>query len=94
MNIKGNWVLIFQDLPRVFDGDTLLGPRVSNQSRLLDLIIRREAAGVILIDSEPTLPFEIYVEAFRKQIQTPGNIRFADRPAPNTLAGGYLRVHP
>ncbi len=94
MNINGNWVLIFQDLPRVLDGDTLLGPRVSNQSRLLDLIIRREAAGVILIDSEPTLPFEIYVEAFRKQIETPGNIRFADRPAPNTLAGGYLRVHP
>jgi hypothetical protein len=94
MNIKGNWVLLFQDLPRVVDGDTLLGSRVSNQSRLLDLIIRREAAGVILIDSEPTLPFEIYVEAFRKQIETPGNIRFADRPAPNTLAGGYLRIHP
>jgi len=94
MNIKGTWVLIFQDLPRVFEGDTLLGQRINNQGRLLDLIIRREAAGVILIDSEPTLPFEIYVEAFRKQIETPGNIRFADRPAPNTLAGGYLRVHP
>jgi len=94
MNIKGAWVIIFQDLPRVVDGDTLLGPRVSNQSRLLDLIVRREAAGVILIDSEPTLPFEIYVEAFRKQLETPGNIRFADRPAPNTLAGAYLRVHP
>ncbi len=94
MNIKGSWVLIFQDLPSVVDGDTLLGQRVNNQSRLLDLIVRREAAGVILVDTEPTLPFEVYVEAFRKQIETPGNIRFADRPAPNTLAGGYLRVHP
>lgn len=94
MNIAGHWVLIFQDLPRVVDGDTLLGNRVNNQSRLLDLIVRREAAGVILVDSEPTLPFEIYVKAFRKQIETPGNIRFADRPAPNTLAGAYLRVHP
>jgi hypothetical protein len=94
MDIKGSWVLIFQDLPRVVSGDTLLGQRVNNQSRLLDLIIRREAAGVILIDTEPTLPFEIYVEAFRKQIETPGNIRFVDRPAPNTLAGGYLRIHP
>lgn len=94
MNIAGHWVLIFQDLPKVVDGDTLLGTRVSNQSRLLDLIVRREAAGVILVDSEPTLPFETYVEAFRKQIETPGNIRFADRPAPNTLAGAYLRVHP
>ncbi len=94
IQVKGNWVLIFQDLPRVMDGDTLLGARVNNQSRLLDLIVRREAAGVILVDSDPSLPFEIYVEAFRKQIETPSNIRFADRPAPNTLAGAYLRVHP
>lgn len=94
MTIAGHWVLIFQDLPRVVDGDTLLGNRVNNQSRLLDLIVRREAAGVILVDTEPTLPFEVYVQAFRKQIETPGNIRFADRPAPNTLAGAYLRVHP
>lgn len=94
MDLSGKWVLIFQDLPKVVDGDTLLGARVNAQSRLLDLIIRREAAGVILMDSEPSLPFEIYVEAFRKQIETPSNIRFADRPAPNTLAGAYLRVHP
>ena len=94
MDLTGKWVLIFQDLPKVVDGDTLLGVRVNAQSRLLDLIIRREATGVILVDSEPTLPFEIYVEAFRKQIETPSNIRFADRPAPNTLAGAYLRIHP
>jgi hypothetical protein len=94
IDIKGAWVLLFQDLPHVSNGDTLLGQRINNQSRLLDLIIRREAAGVILIDSEPTLPFEVYVEAFRKQLETPGNIRFADRPAPNTLSGGYLRIHP
>jgi hypothetical protein len=93
-DLSGKWVLIFQDLPKVVDGDTLLGARVSAQSRLLDIIIRREAAGLILMDSEPTLPFEVYVEAFRKQIETPTNIRFADRPAPNTLSGAYLRIHP
>jgi hypothetical protein len=94
MDVSGKWVLIFQDLPRVVNGDTLLGQSVSNQGRLLDMIIRRSAAGVILIDSEPSISFDIYVEAFRKQLETPGNIRFADRPAPNTLAGGYLRIHP
>lgn len=94
MDLSGKWVLIFQDLPKIVNGDTLLSATVSAQSRLLDIIIRREAAGVILMDSEPSLPFEIYVEAFRKQIETPTNIRFADRPAPNILSGAYLRIHP
>jgi hypothetical protein len=90
----GKWVLIFQDLPKVVNGDTVLSNTVTNQSRLLDLIIRRNAKGVIVVDTESELPFEVYVNAFRKQLETPSNIRFEGRQAPNVLAGGYLRMDP
>ncbi|MFU8811476.1 MAG: M28 family peptidase [Balneolaceae bacterium] len=47
--IGGNWALIYQTIPYVVDGDTLVNPGISNNARLGALLNQADAGGVLVI---------------------------------------------
>jgi hypothetical protein len=48
--ISGNWVLIFNDIPHVVGGDTLISPAITNRTRLNQLLFREGVAGILLVN--------------------------------------------
>jgi hypothetical protein len=48
-DISGNWVLIFNDIPYVVDGDTLISPSITNRTRINQLLFREGVAGILMI---------------------------------------------
>lgn len=49
-DISGNWVLIFNDIPYVIGGDTLVSPSITNRTRINQILFREGAAGILLIN--------------------------------------------
>ncbi len=47
--IAGNWVLIFEEIPHVVNGDTLIDPRINNNARIGQIISQYNANGVLVI---------------------------------------------
>jgi hypothetical protein len=48
-DISGNWVLIFNDIPYVVDGDTLISPSITSRTRINQLLFREGVAGILMI---------------------------------------------
>jgi hypothetical protein len=48
-DITGKWVLIFNEIPYISDGDTLISPELSNRDRFNQLLFREGVAGVLII---------------------------------------------
>lgn len=49
LDIKDKWVMIFDEIQHVVDGDTLVSSEIGSRQRLSDLIFRRGAAGLIMV---------------------------------------------
>lgn len=51
INLQGKWVLVFQEIPNVVDGDTLINPGIDARSRFGTIISQKGAEGLLLIPS-------------------------------------------
>lgn len=49
IDVKDKWVLVFAELPTIVDGDTLLNPNISNNTRFRDISRNLGAKGLLLI---------------------------------------------
>lgn len=49
LDVKDKWVMIFDEIQHVVDGDTLVSTSIGSRQRLSDLIFRRGAAGLIMV---------------------------------------------
>lgn len=47
--MAGNWVLIFDELPHIVDGDTLINPQITNNSRIGTILSQMDADGVLVV---------------------------------------------
>src|SRR6056297_1759790 len=47
-DLQGNWVLVFEDIPHVVEGDTLINPNITSNSRIRTILIEMEATGILL----------------------------------------------
>jgi hypothetical protein len=48
-DISGKWVLIFNNIPYVVDGDTLVSPSITSRTRINQLLFREGVAGILMI---------------------------------------------
>ena len=48
MNLDGKWVMVFQDIPNVVNGDTLVNPQIDNRARF-QAIMSKGAKGILMI---------------------------------------------
>lgn len=57
--MAGNWVLIFEELPHIVNGDTLINPQINNNARIGGILGQMNADGVLII---PDMTQEEYLE--------------------------------
>lgn len=73
--MKDKWVLIFDDIPYVVNGDTLINPEISNNQRAANLLSRIEAKGVLIISDMNFNEFEEMSAANSGMLEKPENMR-------------------
>jgi len=94
--IQGNWVLIFEDIPYVVDGDTLVNPNIGSNSRLRNLLGEMDAAGILLISDINQNEFDDLAEMSSDLMSQPESISLAylDEGNDSGFPKGVLQVSP
>jgi len=64
VDFSGKWVVIFEEIPYIIEGDTLINPAITENSRYGTLLGQKGARGVLLIGNET----ERSSAAFQKSI--------------------------
>lgn len=57
--MAGNWVMIFEEIPHIVNGDTLINPQINNNARIGEILSQIDADGVLII---PDMTQEEYFE--------------------------------
>ncbi len=78
-SIAGKWVLIFEEIPTVVEGDTLINPSYGTRDRLITLIRNYDASGILLISDQSDREFRDMAEMNSKTINVPENLSLAYR---------------
>ena len=68
--MAGNWVMIFDELPHVLNGDTLINPQINNNARIGAILGQLGADGVLVITD---MDQEDYMELSAMNSATLGN---------------------
>ncbi len=73
--MKGKWVLLFADYPTIVDGDTLISPEITNNTRIGNLFGGVDAGGVLVVSAEENSQFSRAAEVDSKLLGQPSNMR-------------------
>lgn len=93
-DVSGKWVMVFEDIPNIVRGDTLVSVRFDNRARLGQILGAKNAAGVIVI---PNMDEEEYEETSltgSHDIGSPMSLSLDYMPARPRFSGTYLSVNP
>ncbi|PKD42626.1 M28 family peptidase [Rhodohalobacter barkolensis] len=95
-DIQGNWVMIFEDIPYVVDGDTLVNPNITSNSRLRNLLGEMDAAGILLISDYDRDEFQDLAEMSSEMMNQPSNISLAylEQNSEPGFPKGFLQISP
>ena len=73
--MQGKWVLLFADYPTVVDGDTLISPEITNNTRIGNLFGGVDVGGVLVVSADENSQFNRAAEINSKLIDQPSNMR-------------------
>lgn len=73
--MRNQWVLIFDDYPTVIDGDTLINPDITNNTRIGTILGQIDAGGVLIISDETKDEFAKKSEINASLLGQPENMR-------------------
>lgn len=94
--VKDKWVLVFDDIPHVEDGDTLVDEEYDDRNRMMALFSNKDAAGVLVIPDADEEDFQEAAELSKDEFDVPGDLGLPYRKN-NTMSGfpkGYNTIHP
>lgn len=95
MDLKGKWVMMFQEIPHVVDGDTLVNPAISPQSRLRSIVIQGGAEGLLLIPSATVDEFQQMAAQGKSDFGQPSGMRLAYlKEERGGFSKGYNLINP
>lgn len=95
-DLKGKWVMVFQDIPHVVDGDTLIDPSIDAQARF-SAIFSQGAEGILLISDMSNQEYQKSAAEMQSDFNKPQNMRLAYRDDAEDLqvfSNGYNVVSP
>lgn len=97
-DLQGKWVMVFQDIPHVENGDTLISPSVDNRSRF-NAIFGAGAEGILLISDMSEAEFEEAARAEQSAFGEPSNMQLAYLDDGNSsgqgpFSKGYNMINP
>ncbi|MDZ7772745.1 MAG: M28 family peptidase [Balneolaceae bacterium] len=96
-SLQDKWVMVYEDIPGVVEGDTLLSPDIDSRSRFRSLLNEAGARGVLLIPGMSAAEFEESAAEEAVGYGEPQGMRLAyrDRGSENGSMGPALNVvHP
>ncbi len=73
--MQNRWVLIFSDYPTVVEGDTLINPAITNNTRIGSILGQMDAGGVLIVGNESQEEFDEAAEINAKLLGEPENMR-------------------
>jgi hypothetical protein len=95
MDLRGKWVLMFHDLPKGEEGDTLIDPAINGQSRFRTVMQEKGAEGMLLIPYETEVGYQEIAERTRSIYGTYSQMGLAYlNRSPEGFTKGYTIVKP
>ncbi|CAN5142888.1 hypothetical protein BH23BAC3_BH23BAC3_22820 [soil metagenome] len=73
--MQNQWVLIFADYPTVVEGDTLVNPAITNNTRIGSILGQMDAGGVLVVGDESQEEFAETAKINAKLLGEPENMR-------------------
>jgi hypothetical protein len=95
-DVQGNWVLIFEEIPHVVEGDTLVNPNITGNSRLRTILIEMDAAGILLVSDYSQSEFQELADMSANLMSQPSNISLAylEQNEQSGFPKGFLQISP
>ena len=85
-DLKGKWVMVFQNIPHVVEGDTLINPGMGNRARF-QIIFQKGAEGILLIPDLNPAEYKATARQAQSSFGKRSNMRLAYRE--NGASGGF-----
>ncbi|MEX0771285.1 MAG: M28 family peptidase [Balneolaceae bacterium] len=95
--MAGKWVLVFNEIPHVVEGDTLINPGITNSSRISTILNRLNAEGILVITDEASESFNRKAEIASTLIDKPLNMRLKyldDSTSASGYPKGFMQISP
>jgi len=96
VDLQGKWVMVFQEIPHMAGGDTLIDPSQSERVRL-STILSRGAEGILLISDMSSEAFRESASGMQYDFKKPTDMRLAYRDAgagSQAFSKGYNLISP
>lgn len=96
-SLQNKWVLMFEDIPYIVDGDTLVNPAISSNSRLSSILGTYDAAGILLISDYSSDEFRELSEISSNLMSNPSNMALEYLSNGQRSAGfpkGVMQISP
>lgn len=95
-DLKDKWVMVFQNIPHIVDGDTLINPGLDARSRF-QMIMRQGAAGILTVPAKDPQNFDDTAQKMQASFGEIGRMSLAYRDNGDSsggFSGGYNVVKP
>lgn len=95
--LEGNWVMIFEDMPAIADGDTLFNPELTNNDRMSRILDSKNADGILVITGYDRQDFDEMARAYSNVMSTPTSLTldYLDEDnEPSRSPRGIVQVSP
>lgn len=94
-NLRGKWVMVFQDIPHVVKGDTLINPAFDGQVRYNKIIGEKQAAGILVIPLMSDEEFKASADIVRMRYNEPSvlGLDYLDKDI-GEIGPGYDVIKP
>ncbi|MEL7833158.1 M28 family peptidase [Fodinibius sp. Rm-B-1B1-1] len=96
-DLTDKWVMVFQGIPNVVDGDTLINPNMEAQARF-QMIMDKGAKGILVIPVEEPDQYGQVAQKMQGSFGEAGRLTLAyrdkERNDSNGFRGGYNMVNP
>jgi len=96
VDFSGKWVVIFEDIPYIIEGDTLINPSITENSRYGTLLGQKGAKGVLLIGNETEKEFSRVSEIHSRLIDKPAGLSlpYRERSPAGQFPAGIVKISP
>lgn len=97
VDLAGKWVMVFEDIPYIVDGDTLINPSITTNDRLRLLLRDHNVGGILLISDRSDAEFDETAAMHARMLSTPENLSLEYRDELRAGSGfpiGFMHISP
>lgn len=97
-SLEGNWALIYEEVPYVVEGDTLINPGLGGNNRLGQILRNYGAAGILVISDDEESDYTKRAKQRASIMHAPSNLTLSymeeGGPGSSGFSFGYNEVSP